>query len=213
MCILPLDNSKCGVGSKSQIYRKINHSFVDLIDRIYDQTQQSSSISNLDERDLFTLLSSKGFANISYLNITNASQSVNLQEVNQSIIKSWDDSMFSTQNTDKIIRFGLIFNGQEQLMKYVDTRELLSNFSNSPLDVMEGWYGESKGDVYAILTGLAFNTERLKEIEHKTTHQTESLQNALSTSHSISYKPTNLTVKPAEKQKKALSSILSKYKK
>lgn len=213
VCILALDNSKVGATSKNQLYKKVNESFVQLLENIHLQTQQSSPLGNLDQRDLFTLLSSKGFANISYIDIANMKQNINLDEVNLSIIKSWESSLFSSQNTSKIIRFGLIFNGQEQLMKYVDTNELLMNFNNQPLDCMEGYYTENKGDVYSLLTGLAFNTERLKQIEYKTIHETESLQNALSSSHGISYKPSTLQLKPAEKQKKALSSILSKYKK
>jgi tubulin-like protein CetZ len=213
VCILALDNNKSGQITKNQIYKKVNQSFVELIENIHMQTQQSSSHGNLDERDLFTLLSSKGFANISHIDIANINQSLKLEEVNQSIINSWNHSLFSSQNNAKIIRFGLIFNGQEQLIRHVKVRDLLVEFDNPALDVFEGWYTDSKGDIYTILTGLAFNTDRLKQIEYKTTHETESLQNALTSSHSISYKPSALQIKPVEKQKKALSSILSKYKK
>lgn len=215
ICIIPIDNSKADSDSKNQIYKQINHTFVDLVDLIMKQTELNSEFGNLDRKDLLNLLKTPGFSCFSHVDIANTSKSISLTSdgITQLIIDSWENSIITTPSYAKLIRFGLIFNGQENFMPLIKTKNILSEFGNLPLDIYEGWYTENKGDVYTILTGLAFNTERLKQIEYKTTHETESLQNALSSSHSISYKPSTLQLKPAEKQKKALSSILSKYKK
>jgi tubulin-like protein CetZ len=215
ICIIPIDNSKADSDSKNQIYNQINHSFVDLVDSIVKQTELNSQYGNLDRKDMLNLFKTPGFCCLSHVDIANVNKTISLtsDSITHAITDSWDNSIITSPSYSKLIRFGLIFNGQENFMPLIITKNILNDFGNSPLDIYEGYYTQNKGDIYTILTGLTFNTDRLKQIEYKTTHETESLQNALTASHSISYKPSSLNIKPVDKQKKALSSILSKYQK
>lgn len=214
ICIIPIDNDKVNVDSKNQLYKQVNLSFVELMDSIIKQTDRHSVYGNLDRKDLLNILKTPGFCNIAHTNLTDINKSVSLssESITRYILESWMESVVCSPSYEKIIRFGLIFNGQENLMPFIKTKEILDVFGNTPLDVYEGWYVQNKGDVYSILTGLSFNKSRLREIENRT-QGNESLQNALNSSHSISFKPSTLQIKPVEKHKKAISSILSKYKK
>jgi cell division GTPase FtsZ len=215
VCILPIDNNKFPHLSKNELYKQVNHTFVDLISNILEQTDQFSIHGNLDKQDLITLFSQKGFSCISHVDLTNLTQNISLsvESVTESIQNSWNQSIFASPSYSKIIKFGLIFNGQESLMPLVKIKNILSLFNNSPLDTFEGWYTESRGDVFTIITGLEFNVDRLKQIEYKTTAEYENIQNALRSGHSISYKASNLNTIIKKKDKKTVSSILSKYQK
>lgn len=215
VCILPIDNSNIDASSKHDLYKKANDSFYKLINSILEQTEQNSPYGNLDQRDLIALLSNRGFTHIAHVDISKLKEGLNLskESVCNSIKLSWRNSIITKPSLTKIIRFGFIFNGQENLMSSISIDDLLSEFDNQPLDIFEGFYTKEKGDVYTILTGLEFDMERLNFIESKTIDDTDNLQNALVRSHSISYKQSNLAIKPKDKEKKTLSNILSKYQK
>jgi tubulin-like protein CetZ len=215
ICILPVDNEQVKMDGKNELYKKVNNTFYQLVDSILKHTNKHSIDGNLDEKDLLTILKTPGFAAMSHVDISNQNEGIQLSKdsISNSIKQSWHQSIFPKPSLSKIVRFGLIFNGQEGFMSSIDIPNVLTEFQNSPLDIMEGYYHESKGDIYTILTGLEFNTDRLKQIEYKTTAESEGLKNALTSSHSISYKPSILQIKPKQKDRKGLSSILSKYQK
>ncbi|MGG3987493.1 tubulin-like doman-containing protein [Bacillus smithii] len=215
ICILPIDNNNFShLGSKNKVYSYVNESFSTLILNIILHTEMYSKHGNFDQKDLITVFGTKGFANISHVNISNIKEGFTLtsEYVSEQIVKSWNKSLFTKPDTDKIIRYGFIFDAQEQLMQYINISSILSNFSNQPLDVFEGYYHQNKGDVYSILTGLQFNKERLKEMENKTLQQSEILSEVISAPHSIQFKQTNIQIKK-QPQKKNISDILKKYQK
>ncbi|MED1205976.1 tubulin-like doman-containing protein [Heyndrickxia acidicola] len=214
ICILTIDNAQRKERSKSQLYRSVNESFVKDMVTIVEHTEMNSKYGNMDTNNLLSLFSAKGFAHISYADISKINESIKLSKetVTEKIIQSWQQSIFTKPSLDKIHKFGLIFNGQECLMDYLDIQSYCSQFKNLPLTTFEGYYNNRKGDVYTILTGLQFNTERLNEIETNIVKQTEILSNVLTQSHSISIKPVAIKLKPVEKKKKPLSDIIKKYK-
>jgi cell division GTPase FtsZ len=215
ICILPIDNEQVKIEGKNELYKRVNQTFYNIIDSIIEHTDKQSHNGNLDQKDLLTLFKTSGFSTLAYTNITNQNDGIQLskESVTDAIKHSWQKSIFTKPSYTKIIRFGLIFNGQEGLMTFINQQNILNDFKNPTLDSFEGYYHENKGDVYTILTGLEFNTERLKQIEYKTISESESLSNILSSGHGISYKSSNLQIRPKQKDKKALSSILSKYQK
>ncbi|MGD7047065.1 hypothetical protein FZC83_02280 [Rossellomorea marisflavi] len=213
VCILPIDNNRSSSSNKLFLYKEVNESFFTTIDDIINQTSLSSPYSNLDETDLLKLLSTVGWCTISQLNLVSMNGQVNLSK--ESIIDSLDQShsIFMKSNPSKVLRVGMTYHGQETLMKMINPESITAKFTNSPLDIFEGWYpSSSEGKLRVVYTGLSFDRERLNEIEYKTLSDTETLQNVLNQSHKVSVK-TQVNLNKPTKQRKSLSSILEKYKK
>jgi cell division GTPase FtsZ len=213
ICILPIDNAKRKTGSKSQLYRSVNGAFVKAMITLVEHTEMNSKYGNMDTNDLLNQFSTKGFAHIAHTDISKINNSIKLtkETVTEQIIQSWQQSIFTQPSLEKIHKFGIIFNGQECLMNYLDIPSYCNQFKNLPLTTFEGYYNNRKGDIYTILTGLQFDTDRLSEIETNTIQQTEILSNVLTQSHSITVKPAAVKLKPVEKKKRALSDIIKKY--
>lgn len=215
IAILPIDNNQHSNLTKNELYKEINNTFFNLIHSTIEQTEQHSSNGNLDQKDLLTLLSTPAFCHLSHTTLTNLKQNISISEesITQSIKESWQQGIFTPPSLEKIVRFGFIYNGQEGLMQYLNIPNILSDYTNTPMDIFEGYYSNTKGDIFTIATGLKFNSDRLKEIEDKTTSESAVLQGVLSTNHNLSIKSTKLQIRPTEKKKKDLASILSKYQK
>ncbi|WJV20714.1 tubulin-like doman-containing protein [Rossellomorea marisflavi] len=213
VCILPIDNNKSSSVNKLSLYKEVNESFFTTLNQIITQTSLTSPYSNLDQTDLIKLFSTVGWSSIAQLNLANMNGQVNLSE--ESIVDqiSSSNGIFMSVNESKIIRLGLTFYGQESLMNLVNTSSILNKFSNHPLDIFEGWYPNlSQGYLRLIYTGLSFDTERLGKIEGKTISDSETLENVLNQSHKVNVK-SQVNLNKPNKQRKALSSILEKYKK
>lgn len=211
ICLLPIDNNSSKASNKLSLYKEVNESFFTTINEIISQTSLTSPYSNLDQTDLLKLFSTVGWSTICSTNISNINSQINLSE--ESIIDSLSNSIFMNPTHTKIIRLGLVYYGQETLMKLINMHQIISQFSNQPLDVFEGWYpNETQGNLRLIYTGLSFDMSRLNEIECKALSESESIKNVLNESHRVNVK-SQVNLNKPNKQKKALSSILEKYKK
>jgi tubulin-like protein CetZ len=210
ICLLPIDNNSSKVSNKLSLYKEVNESFFTTINEIISQTSLTSPYSNLDQTDLLKLFSTVGWSTISSTNISNINSQINLSE--ESMLNSLSNSIFMNPTHTKIIRLGLVYYGQETLMKLINTQQIISQFKNKPLDVFEGWYPkETQGNLRLIYTGLSFDMRRLNEIECKALSESESIKNVLNESHRVDVK-SQVNLNKPNKQKKALSSILAKYK-
>jgi tubulin-like protein CetZ len=211
VCLLPIDNNHSTSNNKLSLYKEVNESFFTTINEIISQTSLNSPYSNLDQTDLLKLFSTVGWSTITSINLTKLNSQVNLANLSESILNQ--QSIFMKPTTNKIIRLGSVFYGQESLMKIIDLQQITSQFNNQPMDIFEGWYpNDTQGRLRLIFTGLSFDMNRLKEIEGKTITDSESLKNVLNESHRVNVK-SQINLNKPTKQKKALSSILAKYKK
>jgi tubulin-like protein CetZ len=211
VCLLPIDNNHSASNNKLSLYKEVNESFFTTINEIIFQTSLNSLYSNLDQTDLIKLFSTVGWSSITSINLTSLNSHVNLTNLSESILTN--TSIFMKPTVNKIIRLGSVFYGQESLMKMIDLQQVINQFNNQPMDIFEGWYpNETQGHLRLIFTGLSFDMNRLKEIEGKTITDSESLKNVLNESHRVNVK-TQVNLNKPNKQKKALSSILAKYKK
>lgn len=211
VCLLPIDNNHSTSNNKLSLYKEVNESFFTTLDEIISHTSLNSPYSNLDQTDLLKLFSTVGWTSITSINLTNLNSQVNLTNLSDSILSN--DSIFMKPTTNKIIRLGSVFYGQESLMKMIDLQQVIKQFNNQPMDIFEGWYpNDTQGQLRLIFTGLSFDMSRLKEIEGKTITDSESLKNVLNESHRVNVK-SQVNLNKPNKQKKALSTILAKYKK
>jgi tubulin-like protein CetZ len=211
ICLLPIDNNHSASNNKLTLYKEVNESFFTTINEIISQTSLNSPYSNLDQTDLLKLFSTVGWSAITSINLTSLNSQVNLTNLSEPILTN--QSIFMKPTTNKIIRLGSVFYGQESLMKMIDLQQIINQFNNQPMDIFEGWYpNDTQGHLRLIFTGLSFDMSRLKEIEGKTITDSESLKNVLNESHRVNVK-SQVNLNKPNKQKKALSSILEKYKK
>lgn len=212
VCILPIDNSQLKT-NRNQLFQEINQKFFSLVNDLIRQTKEYSILGNLDEKDLINLFDTPGFSMISQATITNLSNPIKLTNhaVSQEILKSWEHSIFTPPNREKILKLGIIFKGQENLMQMIDIQEINELFQNQPLDVFEGYYTSEKDSIYTILSGLKFNKQRLSEIENKTIQQIEIITNVMNESNQINVKPLSNPLTQKEKKKQKLAEIIKKY--
>lgn len=215
--IAPIDNQNAiTLGSgKNQLYHAVNSKFSHSITSIIDYTQRHTKYGNIDRKDLLQIFSTKGFLNISHIDITNLSNGVSLESptITNLIHESWNKSAFTPPCFDQIMRTGLIFDGQESFMSLIKAKEVFSPFEIQPLDVFEGWYTGEKGEVLTIMSGMKFNPFRLKKMKDIVEIQSKSIQTMLSTDTSITTSSISFQTKSKTTQKKNLSDILNKYKK
>jgi tubulin-like protein CetZ len=216
VCILPIDNNlPVNLNNKQVLYKKVNENFYSTINNLLNQTKKSSNYGNLDETDLLRLFSTEGFASTASLDMTNLNTNINLSSnsILDSLNQSFQQSIFMQPNYTKLIRLGFIFNGQESLMNLINPQSISQQFQNLPLDTFEGYYTkENGGDIHVIFTGLSFDKQRLKQIEGKTITESETLKNVLNETHKVTIQSPSINLTQT-KPKKALSSILAKYKK
>ncbi|AZV43705.1 cell division protein FtsZ [Peribacillus asahii] len=215
--IAPIDNQNVftlGIG-KNQLYNAVNSKFVHSIISLIEYTERNTAFGNIDRNDILRLFETKGFLNISHIDISNLSNGVSLEPsyINKAIQESWSNNIFTSPCFDQVIRTGLIFDGQESLMSLIQPKEIFSSFTTQPLDVFEGWYTGEKGKVFTILTGMKFNPTRLQQIKDIVESQSQSIQNVLSADVSIPVSTISFQTKSKTQKKKSLSDILNKYKK
>lgn len=216
VCIVPLDNSKwIQEGGKNQLYKNVNESFVELIINLMEYTEKHSQYSNLDKKDLLTLFSTKGFSTIGCTDLTKLRSegvSMDREGIQQLIKQSWDNSIFTSPSYEKVVRVGLIFDGQENLLQQMDQSLIFNHFPNQPIDFFEGYFTESRGLVYTVLTGLKFNNKRLEEIRQIIQQQNQMLE-SLNHETTISVQATTIQLRNNPQKKKKALDILGKYKK
>ncbi|WEG18524.1 hypothetical protein PQ478_08580 [Alkalihalophilus pseudofirmus] len=218
IAVLSIDNEKGNATDKGETYQKINYRFINQLNQLLHYTEQESTISNLDKRDLLTLFSTQGLINISELNLVDLNHSVveNEKWVNQALIKSWDDQIYITPEKKRLIRMGLIVDCHSSVLKSLELQQLYNQFeSGEPLALYEGYYETGQNKILTILTGLSWCEARIRKIEERI--QTQEVKLGSLFEEEIRYTPTISTQRfkqPAQQEKKKRSAldILSKYK-
>jgi hypothetical protein len=222
ICILPVDNQQIkqyhnSIG-KGDMYQIVNNSTVDLIEKLVSYTDMQSKDGNLDKKDLKTLLSTKGLCLISEVNVVKLNQDEELllteSGITQSIQKSWIKSVFTPNELSKITRAAIVFDGQRELQKYLDYRNIFSKFDNEyPIDLFEGIYHEQKGTIISVLAGLSFCKTRLSKIDEIIQSKASSIEKVMSQDEE-KYQPKSLLInlsKTIKKKQKSATDILAKY--
>ena len=171
--ILPLDNER-GRASLSNVgrvglYSHMNEKVVNLIKSIAKYTDTPSPYSVLDKNDLINIFKVKGLATISECTINTNSDNFNQSqsELVTKIQESWNKSLFSEIETEKIIHSGIIIEGNRYLIENLNSNSLFSVFKNtSPVALYEGIYENNEENrVISILSGLSICKNRLNKIE------------------------------------------------
>lgn len=224
IAVFPIDNEKVkiqqNVIGKNMLYKIANHSVIDILGKIVSYTEKSSKNGNIDEKDLLQIFKTKGIGIMSEVEIANSFEGeivLNDDHVAKLIQQSWDKSIFAPINYKQVVRAGIILDGSESLMQYINYGKIFSKFGNMPIDLFEGNYHEKqKGKVLSILTGLSWCNSRLSEIEHIIEENRQNAENALDETQNQEYKSnvsfTTRIRTNTETKKRSVSDILNKYK-
>jgi tubulin-like protein CetZ len=223
ICVLPIDNEQVRIqrphAGKNTVYQKANETFIDEIKALVEYTNKNSKNGVLDRRDLRTIFSTKGIATISELDISVIKQGqkdLTEKGIAKMIQESWDNSIFAPIQYNKIVRAGVIFDGQEALMPFIDFQRIFNGFkSGMPLDLFEGYYGEKTGKVYSILSGLAWYSDRLEKVEKIIQDKQNATEEMMESESVYQSKVNEFTSKIRQKEtkKKSITDILSRYRK
>lgn len=217
VAVFPVDNEQTRITNpsigKNRLFEITNQQSVDLICKLVGYTEKYSKTGNFDEKDLLNVLKTRGIATISEVSISGSLKQVNLttEGISEKINDSWSHSVFAPISSDIIQRAALIFDGQEELMGFLQPNTWFNSFKTHPYEIFEGYYHESKGSVITLLTGLKWSFNRLKDIELSL----ESKQNHDEGEILLEqgYKSSLNLRKPIKKQEKKVSvmDILNKY--
>ena len=225
-CILPIDNQKAFKFSKmmpkNKIYSTINTSFANSLSEIHKYTEMYSKNGNLDKNDLRQILNTKGIASIGtavFADPIDSLLEISQDNFSNTIYKSWENNIFVNIEFDQIMRAGVIFDGQESLMQYLDYDLIFSKFNNPVLDMFEGNYHTKYGTVTTVLSGLSWCSTRLAQIEHLVKQNEQVLQELSfndadnNTRFQSKLNMSDLNSKLRKRPKKAMSvlDIMSKY--
>lgn len=222
ICVLPIDNEKVKsqnhITGKNRLYQIVNQKFVKLIYDLVSYTDKHSKHGVLDKKDLLQIFKTKGIGIIAETNLTSISNGNILDLSHQGfadkINESWENSIFTPIEYNSVMRAGVIFDGQESFMEYINHNLTFNIFKKGmPLDLFESYYSEQKGKVLSILTGLQWCNSRIKQIEelieNKTSSMTENeeVYTPKTNMYDITTKLRQQNVRP----KQSAMDILSKY--
>lgn len=221
ICILPIDNEKgyqlTSIKGKSQLYTFINSSVINLIQHLLNYTEKSSKYGIVDKKDLRSLFDTAGYSIISKVQLEPLK--INMEHndygISDKIHVSWENSPFANINTSIITKSGIIYEGNEQLMEYLNYDMVFKIFNNKfPISLYEGYYQEENNTITTILTGLSPIKTRLEEISNLTEKISQSFIHNKSQIQTLNLsKQTNILIQKQEKQKvKDISSIINKFK-
>lgn len=216
--IFPIDNQqvKTDFMGKNKIFEETNKNAIDLLSKITSYTEKYSKHGNFDKTDLLTILRTKGIALMSQFEIAKLNQNLNLtvEGIAKSIQTSWQSSVFTKVNEDKVVRAGIVFDGQEELMSLINHELIFSNFHNGlPVDLFEGYYHEQQERLLTILSGLSWCSDRLQDIENSIDSEKVGATLATNTEYVATSATSLLSKIRGSKQevKKPVSEIFSKY--
>lgn len=225
IAVFPIDNEKIktlhNINGKNLLYKVANESAIDILSKIVSYTEKSSKNGNIDEKDLLQIFKTKGIGLMSEVSISDSHEGeivLNSTHIAKLVQQSWNKSIFSPIEYNQVVRAGIILDGNETLMAYLDYEEIFSKFRKGmPIDLFEGNYHEQKGNVLSILTGLAWCNSRLKEIEDIIEEKRSNAESALNETSNQDYKSSvsslNTRIRPTtDTRKRSVSDILSKYK-
>lgn len=219
--IFPIDNenvkTKYNSIGKNTLYRNANSVSINLISKIISYTDKYSRNGNIDRKDLLQIFNTKGIGLMSEVNIAKLNEGkLSDESVIKIIQDSWSNSIFTNTNFNQVLRAGIIFDGQEELMEYIQYEKIFNKFKNGmPIDLFEGNYHDQDGTVISILTGLSWCNTRLKEIEHIIEERGKNAEIALSETENQDYvSPVTkfqTRIRMPNKEKVSVSDIISKY--
>lgn len=182
-CVLPIDNEKLNnnLTNKQQQYELINTAFVHQIDTLLNYTEQESSISNLDKRDLLTIFDTNGLATIGELDLSDSAEaSINTQWINENVSNSWLNSIYIDPEMNKVVKSGVIIDGESSFLNNIQTNKLFDFFEQGePINLFEGVYATGQTRVITICSGLSWCETRLKQIEQNINSQQERISGVL----------------------------------
>lgn len=223
--IMPIDNIKVyqnnSNNGKNEIYRKTNKTAIENLYKVWMYTQNESKNGNFDEKDFLTVINTKGICVIGEIAIKKTNDTLNLSGdiIPQAIHKSWIDSIYTTIETDKIIKAGFIYNGKEEHMKEIELTSIFNKFkSGMPIELFEGYYHDSECTFTTILSGLSFPKTRLQQIEQIIEQNESKFEKIINDDYEYKAKTPNLLNKVRRgktdtgKQSANTTSIFSKYK-
>lgn len=222
--IFPIDNEKMKnrYSAKNRLYQHINSLFIQHLDMLLHYTEQESTYTNLDKRDLLTIFKTKGIGLISEVDLREKDikvQTNNNNWLSNAIQHSWKKGIFANNSTKIIEKAGIIIDGDESLMEELNLQQVFSSVkSGMPLSLFEGFYKTNKNKIITILTGLSWCNERLEEIDELIDESNENIQEIMSKDSENVYKPKNRSMRiPTSDrkeagQKRSSLDILKKYK-
>lgn len=169
------DNSKAtNKSSRKALYDNINKNIIKGISNFLED-RESSTISNMDQKDKLKLLSTNGIMTIAVTPVVEneLSDPNSLSNVIQVAI---NHSVYTNNKLTRLIRrIGFIFEIPEKYSKNIDYK-IISKDIGSSTEVFEGIYDKGKNDIYSItiiLTGLPFPESKIKEISDILKNDTE----------------------------------------
>lgn len=171
VCVLPIDNQEVknnyGAIGKNRIFHTTNNTSISLLHKILMYTGKFSKNGNFDRKDLNTVFSQRGIGCISEADIATLPKSnITSKGISESIFQSWEKSIFSPIEYERVAKCAFIFDGQESLIEYIDYELIFANFSHgAPIDLFEGYYHENNGKIITILTGLPWCNTRMESMD------------------------------------------------
>lgn len=170
VCILPLDNNQVRLTHKvfkNRLYEVANNTAISLLYKIVSYTEKSSKTGNFDNKDLITVFRQKGIAAIAEVDISPVPKlEISTKGISELVFLSWETSIFAPIEYDQVAKCAFIFDGQEDLIQFIEYRSIFSKFTRGvPLDIFEGYYHEHNGKIITILTGLPWCKTRVEEID------------------------------------------------
>lgn len=224
VCVLPVDNQQLNNGklSNHELYKKVNQSVVESFLNLLKYTNSFSKHGNFDTRDFITVFQTKGFATISTIDlalIKSLEVDLSSESFTNQIQESWNKTVFTPIEKESIMKSAFIYDGQESLLDYINKNQILSVFTNEPLDLFEGIYntGTNKGKITMVMTGLNPCKTRLSQIDEIINSKSSTFEK-LTQNEDVQFKPKTTTnsfmvkLSQPKKQTKNISDILSKYK-
>ena len=193
VCTIPIDNEtvirRNGFVSKNKLFQITNTKFIAQLRELEQYTEKSSKNGILDKKDLKQLFSIKGTMTIAKAKVLNISgTTLSVEHFSSEIQKSWNDTIYTPIENNRILRAGIIFNGNERFLEYINYEKIFSVFGNkSPIDLFEANYTDNAGEVISILSGLEWINTRIQEIDELVEEQ----KNNLSMIDTVEYKSKN----------------------
>lgn len=223
ICILPIDNeqvSKTNSGlGKADLFKVSNTTMVDLLAKLVNYTEKQSRNGILDQKDFLNLFNTPGLCSIAEVDVTklipNEKIVISEESIADSVHSSLENSIFAPIEYSKIIKAAIIYDGQEEILPYIDQNKIFSRFENEPIDVFEGNYSEKVGSLVTIFTGLSWCTTRLSKIDQLIQSKKSSIEKALG-GETQRFKPKSLSMNlttPKKKTAASISEVLTKYNK
>jgi cell division GTPase FtsZ len=193
VAIFPIDNqsvkAKNPMIGKGKLYEATNTYIVEKLAKIASYTEKHSINGNFDRTDFVTLLRQRGMAIISEVDIVQLPKAdLNPEAIAATIQESWSDSIFAPIEYEHVLKAGIIFDGQEELLPFIEPKLIFDCFRNKmPIDLFEGNYHEQNGQIITILTGLPWCKRRFDIVDRLIEEGEQKVEFALNLQENVEY--------------------------